>query len=155
MLHAVVVLILSISWLDTYSTGARQVLYMKVHTSSTSTSSLRCVLTCPSPCFMLSGKHLHPSDRDVKWRPCVQESHHPCTFKNPGQGHCTIRIRVGGNPGVMVHLHTPISGRLLYCTASARIFRIEGGRLSWRKRRRRHPIELNLNLRPLKTIIHV
>ena len=36
--------------------------------------------------------------------PRVQESHHPCTLRT----HCTIRIRVGENPGVMVHLHTPI-----------------------------------------------
>ena len=61
---------------------------------------------------MYLGVHVHLSSdmyqpcRNDASKICVQESHHPCTLRT----HCTIRIRlrVGGNPGVMVHLHTPI-----------------------------------------------
>ena len=57
--------------------------------------------------------------QNVKWRTCVEESHHLRTLRT----HCTIGIRAGGNPGVVVHLHTPVY-------TSARHFSIEGSRLS-------------------------
>ena len=63
---------------------------------------------------MSSGKHSVPRiGRKMEAR--VQESHHPCTLRT----HSTIRIRLGGNPGVMVHLHTPIKPNIRHLQESS------------------------------------
>ena len=88
--------------------------------------SLRCVLTCPSPCFIDTGyvkwKTIHPSDRTLNGGP-VYRKVTPLHVKNPLHYSYKSRRkpRCSGPPAY------PNQAKYM---ASARIFSIEGGRMA-------------------------